>query len=401
MANTGAEAFLNLHEVVKAARARTSRDVWDYLVGAAESETTMKRNRLAIDSLGLRPRVLRDVSDIDTAHEFLGRRLRLPIAFAPIGGLQSFDPGGGATVARAAAEFGFVSIHSSVSAPGLEQTAAASNAAKIYQLYVRGDDAWIDDHVARARDAGYAAFCLTVDTAVYSRRERDIANRFAKPWRQRLAGLEYQAALSWDNVKHYKDRHDMPLAIKGISTVEDALLAVEHGCEMVYVSNHGGRQLDQGRGALDVFPDIRDAVAGRRPGRHGTDPGLRPGGGRPGRRRAHLRAPGGRDELGPRSPGRAEAGRSGPELRRPGPAGERAARLQRAAALEFGAACLLISPASRGRATWRRKRRGFSGGLGHFKIGPGHPLPRPNHPWSVPLGWLGRGSGWLGDSDQT
>ena len=263
MANTGAEAFLNLHDVVKAARARTSRDVWDYLVGAAESETTMKRNRLAIDSLGLRPRVLRDLSDIDTGHEFLGRRLRLPIAFAPIGGLQSFDPGGGATVARVAAESGFVSIHSSVSAPGLEQTAAASNAAKIYQLYVRGDDAWIDDHVARARDAGFAAFCLTVDTAVYSRCERDIANRFAKPWRQRLAGLEYQAALSWDNVKHYKDRHDMPLAIKGISTVEDALLAVEHGCEMVYFSNHGGRQLDQGRGALDVFPDIRDAVAGR------------------------------------------------------------------------------------------------------------------------------------------
>ncbi len=263
MTSTGAEAFLNLHEVVKAARARTSRDIWDYLVGAAESETTMKRNRLAIDSLGLRPRILRDVSKIDAGHYFLRRRLRLPIAFAPIGGLQSFDPGSGATVARAAAEFGFVSIHSSVSTPGLEEIGAAGDGCKIYQLYVRGDDAWIDDHVVRAKDAGYDAFCLTVDTAVYSRRERDIANRFAKPWRQRLAGLEYQAALSWDNVKHYKDRHDLPLAIKGIATAEDAVIAVEHGCEMVYVSNHGGRQLDQGRGTLEVFPEIRDAVAGR------------------------------------------------------------------------------------------------------------------------------------------
>ena len=86
MANTGAEAFHNLHEVIKAASARTSRDIWDYLVGASESETTMRRNRLAIDSLGFRPRILRDVSRIDASHEFLGRKLRLPIAFAPIGG---------------------------------------------------------------------------------------------------------------------------------------------------------------------------------------------------------------------------------------------------------------------------------------------------------------------------
>jgi glycolate oxidase len=145
----------------------------------------------------------------------------------------------------------------------LEDTAAAADNPKIFQLYVRGDDAWVDDIVHRAVDSGYVAFCLTVDTASYSRRERDIAKRFVKPWRQRATGTNYQSALSWDNVKHFKDKHDIPLILKGIATAEDAALACEHGVEVVYVSNHGGRQLDHGRGAMDVLPEVVAAVAGR------------------------------------------------------------------------------------------------------------------------------------------
>src|SRR5207237_7991696 len=109
----------------------------------------------------------------------------------------------------------------------------------------------------------YAAFCLTVDTASYSRRERDIATRYVKPWRQRATGFAYQAGLSWDHVKRFKDLHDLPLILKGVATAEDAVLACEHGVEIVYVSNHGGRQLDHGRGSLDVLPEIVAAVAGR------------------------------------------------------------------------------------------------------------------------------------------
>ena len=107
---------------------------------------------------------------------------------APVGSVESFDPGGGATAAKASAEFGVPQMLSSVCNPGLEAVAAAADNFRIFQLYVRGDDAWVDDHVKRAKDHGYAAFCLTVDTAVYSRRERDIARRFVKPWRTRATG---------------------------------------------------------------------------------------------------------------------------------------------------------------------------------------------------------------------
>ena len=256
--------FLTLHEFVKAAKAKLSPNIWDYLVGATETETTMLRNRMALDSVAFRPRVLRDVSSIDTSVPFLGRKLTLPVALAPVGGLESFDPEGGAPAARAAAAFGIPVIVSSVSHPGLEEMAkAAGSGPKVFQLYVRGDGAWVDEVVKRAVDAGYDAFCLTVDTAIYSRRERDIAKRFVKPWRARAMGHAFQAALNWDDVKRFKDRHRIPLVLKGIATAEDAALACEHGVEVVYVSNHGGRQLDHGRGALDVLPEVVKAVEGR------------------------------------------------------------------------------------------------------------------------------------------
>jgi glycolate oxidase len=257
------ERFQNLHEIVQAARLRLKQGDWDYLMGGAETETTLKRNRQALDSVAFRPRVLRDVSKIDCTSTFLGRTVRIPVMLAPIGGLETFDPGGGATVGRASAEFGVPHMLSSVCHPGLEATATAADNFRIFQLYVRGDDAFVDDHVKRAKDHGYAAFCLTVDTASYSRRERDIATRYVKPWRQRATGFAFQAGLNWDHVKRYKDLHDLPLGLKGIATAEDAALAVEHGVELVYVSNHGGRQLDHGRGSLDVLPEVVAAVDGR------------------------------------------------------------------------------------------------------------------------------------------
>jgi len=263
MASNPEDRFQTLHEIAKAARLHLKQGDWDYLMGGAESETTLRRNRQALDSVAFRPRVLRDVSKVDTTSTFLGRPVRIPVMLAPIGGLETFDPGGGATVGRASAEFGVPHMLSSVCHPGLEAVAAAADNFRIFQLYVRGDDAWVDDHVKRARDQGYAAFCLTVDTASYSRRERDIATRYVKPWRQRATGFSYQAGLNWDHVKRFKDLHDLPLILKGVATAEDAVLACEHGVEIVYVSNHGGRQLDHGRGSLDVLPEVVAAVAGR------------------------------------------------------------------------------------------------------------------------------------------
>ncbi|MCB1741736.1 MAG: alpha-hydroxy-acid oxidizing protein [Gammaproteobacteria bacterium] len=239
---------------------RTHPDAWDYLVGGTETETTLRRNRAALDRIALRPRVLRDVSDIDATASFLGKRVRLPVMLAPVGGLHSFHEGAGKTVAEGAGKCGAPMMLSSVSKQPLDEVRAQTSAPFIYQLYVRGDDSFVDSRVDMAVAAGCDAFCLTVDTAVYSRRERDIARRFKKPWRTEATGMDHQAALSWKDVARFKQKHAIPLVLKGIGTAEDARIALEHGVEVVYVSNHGGRQLDHGRGSMDVLPEVLDAV---------------------------------------------------------------------------------------------------------------------------------------------
>ena len=256
-------AFETLHEFIKAAKMRTHPDAWDYLVGGTETETTLARNRAALDRIALRPRVLRDVSEIRTGWTFLGKPVRLPVMLAPVGGLQSFDQGAGKTVAEAAGRCGAPMMLSSVSKHPLEEVAARTDYPFVYQLYVRGDERFVDTRVEQALEAGCEAFCLTVDTAVYSRRERDIARRFQKPWRTEATGTEYQAMLSWADVARFKRRHAIPLILKGIATAEDARIAVDHGVEVVYVSNHGGRQLDHGRGSMDVLPEVLEAVKDR------------------------------------------------------------------------------------------------------------------------------------------
>jgi glycolate oxidase len=259
-----AAEFLNLHEIVAKARQNLHQNDWDYIVGGTETETTLRRNRLALDRIAFRPRVLRDVSKVDASVDQLGRRLRLPVVLAPVGALESFHPGGAEPVVRAASEFGVAHMLSSVCEPGLERIAqAAPDAARMFQLYVRGDEAFVDDYVGRAIENGYAAFCLTVDTAIYSRRERDIAKRFTTVGRRRASGPAFQAALDWRTVERLKRRFKIPLGLKGIATAEDARIAIEHGLDWIYVSNHGGRQLDHGRGAMEVLPEIVTAVAGR------------------------------------------------------------------------------------------------------------------------------------------
>jgi isopentenyl diphosphate isomerase/L-lactate dehydrogenase-like FMN-dependent dehydrogenase len=258
------EEFQNLHELIRKSRANLNQNAWDYIVGAAETETTMRRNRMALDEIAFRPRVLRDVRHVDPSVEVFGRRLRLPVVIAPVGALEVFDPGAGASVARGAGRFGVAHMLSSVSEPGLEQTAAAApDTLRIYQLYVRGDDGTVEDCVSRAIAHGYTAFCLTVDTAHYSRRERDIAKRYVRENRIRATGGDFQKGLEWRTVKLIKDKFKIPLVLKGIATAEDAVIALDHGVDWIYVSNHGGRQLDHGRGAMHVLPEIVGAVKGR------------------------------------------------------------------------------------------------------------------------------------------
>src|SRR5436309_6958843 len=114
------DRFQTLHEIVRAAKNRLPAGEWDYLMGATETETTLRRNRLALDSIAFRPRVLRDVSRVDASVETLGRKPRLPVLLAPVGALETFEPGAGATVAHAAQTFGVAHMLSSVCEPGLE-----------------------------------------------------------------------------------------------------------------------------------------------------------------------------------------------------------------------------------------------------------------------------------------
>src|SRR5262249_25937857 len=157
---------------------------------------------------------------------------RIPVLCAPVGSLQVFDPAGGAAVAAATRDFGNGMILSSVSEPGLDTTAKVSgDGFKIFQLYVRGDAEWVDDHVRRAIDKGYDAFCLTVDTDSYSRRERDITKRHQRA-RVRADDADiYQAQFNWRDVARIKKNFDIPLILMGIATGEDAEIAIEHGVD--------------------------------------------------------------------------------------------------------------------------------------------------------------------------
>jgi glycolate oxidase len=257
--------FLSNEEVILAARKNLHQGAWDYLVGGSESETTLRRNRLAFDRWGFRPRILVDVSKIDTSTTFLGQRMRIPAMLAPIGSLQVFNPDGAVASATAAGEFGTIHCVSSVTEPALEVTAQAGGGPKIFQLYVQGDLAWIKDILDRVRAAGYVGLAITVDTAIYSRRERPMLNRWAPPTRRGNAGMirNFLSELTWETLDRIKEIWGGPLLLKGVGTAEDAAIAVDHGVDVIWVSNHGGRQIDHALGAMDVLPDVVRAVGGR------------------------------------------------------------------------------------------------------------------------------------------
>ncbi len=257
--------FLSNEEIVQRARKNLPQGAWDYLVGASESETTMRRNRLAFDRVAFRPRVLRDVSSIDTSTTFLGHDLRIPALLAPIGSLQVFNPEGGAASTRAAADFGIMHVVSSVTEPTLEQIAQAADHPKVFQLYIHGDWGWVQEMIARIQEAGYIGLCITVDTDHYSRRERPMLTRWNPPTRRRSSSsnLSHAAAVTWDTVDKIKNLAGLPFMLKGIATAEDAKIALDHEVDVVWVSNHGGRQLDHGQGTMEMLPEIAEAVDGK------------------------------------------------------------------------------------------------------------------------------------------
>ncbi|MEZ5657719.1 MAG: alpha-hydroxy acid oxidase [Burkholderiaceae bacterium] len=259
------ERFQTLQEFIAPARAHVDDGGWDYLVGGTETETSVHRNRLAIESLALRPRVLANVSEVSCGGRLFEQPVALPVMLAPVGGLETFDPRGAVAAAEGAGRFGVPVMLSSVSQCDIADVRAATTGPMIYQLYVRGGGRFIEEHVERALELGLEAFCITVDSAVYSRRERDIVRRFHKPWRAGSQGdaRHFQAALSWADVERVLKNYQIPLILKGIATAEDARIAADMGVHAVYVSNHGGRQLDQCLGSLAVLPEVVSVIEGR------------------------------------------------------------------------------------------------------------------------------------------
>ena len=254
-----------IQDIVLKAHREMATQLWDYVSGGAESETTLRRNRQAIDRIALRPRVLRDVREIDPSSTLLGRKLRIPVFLAPIGEMEQIHPEGAKPSLAASRGFDVPFFLSSINSVTLEAASKIAGEILFFQLYVRGDDAWVDDILKRVSDVQCQGFCLTVDTAYYSRRERDLISGYAPPGRRGRprVGFQYQSGITWDLVDRIRRKLRIPVILKGIATAEDARLAIEHGADVIYVSNHGGRQLDHGRGAIDVLSEVVEAADGK------------------------------------------------------------------------------------------------------------------------------------------
>src|SRR5262245_586068 len=161
-------------ELVALAKARLPAPAWNFIVGGAETETTLLRNRQALDAIAFRPRVLRNVENTDLAVTFLKSKQRLPVFLAPLASLTDLHEEGALPIARAAKEFGCLMFLSSVAQQDLEAVARAAGQRFAFQLYADGDERWVLDLAKRAVAAGAKALCLTVDVPAFGRRERHI-----------------------------------------------------------------------------------------------------------------------------------------------------------------------------------------------------------------------------------
>jgi 4-hydroxymandelate oxidase len=222
-----------------------------------------------LQKLAIRQRVLVDVRHVDLTTTFLGLELPLPIAIAPMGGLVVFHPQGDVEMARGAGSSGSLAVVSGVTGWPVEDVAKAATGPLIFQLYFGGPRSWVQELLGRVEASGYHAVCLTVDLQRYGRRERDLRLSYDPREARKIApnlpppDMDYQARLTWDDVAWLRSLLKVPFGLKGILTAEDAKLAVEAGVKIIWVSNHGGRQLDSAEATIDVLPEIVEAVDGR------------------------------------------------------------------------------------------------------------------------------------------
>jgi (S)-mandelate dehydrogenase len=299
------QAF-SIEELRRAAKRRLPRAVFDFIDGGAEDELTLRANRAAFERQRLLPRVLVDVSSVDTRTDILGLPAQLPIVIAPTGAVGFGWRGGDVALARAAAAFGIPCSLSTSATASIELIADAAPGRRWFQAYFFKDRDFTFGLIERARKAGYEALLFTVDLPVGGKRERDFRNHFSVPFRftprnvldfasrpawaldmlmngvpalENLTGLaapgasaskiassvgyNQDASLDWTLLAQVRERWPGKLLVKGIAHPQDAERAVAAGCDGVIVSNHGGRQLDGAIASFDALPAVARAVGGK------------------------------------------------------------------------------------------------------------------------------------------
>jgi isopentenyl diphosphate isomerase/L-lactate dehydrogenase-like FMN-dependent dehydrogenase len=285
---TSVKDALNVFDFEEAARRALPPAHWGYLATGVNDDRTVRANREAFDRVQIRARHLVNVSRVDTGTEVFGQPLAAPIFLCPVSSMRAFHAEGELAVARAAKAERTVVGLSTMATTRIEDVTAARGEPVWFQLYPSNDTAVMRAIVKRAEAAGTRVLLLTVDMPLGPNRETQF--RFAKGDDRPCAachdktfagqvrrkpmydGLDLakvedniEPAMDWDYVKRLRDLTSMKVVLKGVVTREDAVLAVEHGVDGVYVSNHGGRSEESGRGALDSLPEVAEAVAGRIP----------------------------------------------------------------------------------------------------------------------------------------
>lgn len=262
------EEFLTLQEIYHKAKENLKPQIFDYFAGGADTETTLKRNQEAMAHFEFRARMLRDVSSIDTNTTFLGIPIDIPIMIAPMASLGLINPKADVLMAKAAKRMGTIHWLSTRTSVSLENAISAAPNSLIFQLYWRGDNKWCETLINLVEKLGFKAIALTVDAPMYGRRERDLRNRFNH--RTLPHGIQLpmdrtirESTLTWKDVSWLRKKTKLPLIIKGIQTDEDAKLAVEHGIDCIYISNHGGRQLDFAPPTIEIISEIVEVVKKR------------------------------------------------------------------------------------------------------------------------------------------
>ncbi len=269
---TDAPAPITVADYEPLARAIADPAAWDYQDGGAGDEHSLADNIAAWSRIRLRPRVLVDVAERDLSTRALGAALAHPIVVAPTAMHRLSHPDAEVASARGSAAVGGIFTLSTVSSVPMEEVAAAApDGVRWFQLYAPSDRGACRALVDRAVAAGFSAIVLTADLPTPGNRERDLRNRFVVDLGVHLppdqpigeSGLVVLPSTTWSELAWLRSVCPIPLIVKGVLRADDAVRAVEAGCDGVWVSNHGGRQLDTAIAASDALPEIAEAAAGR------------------------------------------------------------------------------------------------------------------------------------------